>query len=148
MTRTLAGMGDPASILGLIERIAYRRGIGDLLAEGVMRAAQGIGGGAEYYALHVKGVELPRQEPRIAKGFGLGHAVGNRGADHLYALPTIDLAGKWEVAEQLFPADIVEELMDTANEKYKADVVLYGEHFSAVADSLGLCKFSTPRPMW
>jgi aldehyde:ferredoxin oxidoreductase len=141
--------GDADTLIGLIERIAHRQGaderlpIGDLLAEGVRRAAQRIGGGAERYALHVKGLELPRQEPRVAKGFGLGHATSNRGADHLYALPAIDLGAAWDVAQRIFPAEIVPELMETDNERFKADMVIYGEHFNAVTDALGICKFST-----
>ncbi len=135
--------GDPDTILGLIEAIAYRKGIGDLLSEGTLRAARRLGGEAVRYAMQIKGVELPRQEPRISKGFGLGHATGNRGADHLYALPTIDLAGNWDRARQLFPAEQVDRLMDVADETYKADIVVYGEHVCAIADSLGLCKFST-----
>lgn len=136
--------GDPDTILGLIEAIAYRQeGIGELLSEGTLRAARRIGGEAMRYAMQIKGVELPRQEPRISKGFGLGHATGNRGADHLYGLPTIDLAGNWDRARQLFPAEQVDKLMDVADETYKADIVVYGEHFCAIADSLGLCKFST-----
>src|SRR5512146_2709013 len=123
--------------------MAYRQGIGDLLADGTLRAARRLGGEALRYAMQVKGVELPRQEPRISKGFGLGHATGNRGADHLYGLPTIDLAGNWDRARQLFPAEQVDKLMDVADETYKADIVVYGEHFCAIADSLGLCKFST-----
>jgi len=135
--------GDPDTVLGLIERIAHRQGIGDMLAEGVKRAAAQIGCGAERFALHVKGLELPRQEPRIAKGFGLGHMTSARGADHLYALPTIDLAGQWDVARRYFPAEVVDELMDTANERYKPDVVLFGEHYCALSDALGICKFTT-----
>ena len=135
--------GSTAALHGLIERIAYRRGVGDLLAEGTRAAAAAIGSGAERYAMQVKGMELPRQEPRFAKGFGLGHATSNRGADHLYGLPAIDLAGAWDVARRVFPAEIVPELMDPANEKYKADMVVYGEHFCAVTDALGICKFST-----
>ncbi|MCX7708079.1 MAG: aldehyde ferredoxin oxidoreductase family protein [Anaerolineae bacterium] len=135
--------GSADAVHGLIERIAYRRGIGDILAEGTRRAAQIIGRGAERFAMQVKGMELPRQEPRFAKGFGLGHATSNRGADHLYGLPAIDLAGAWDVAQRLFPAEIVPELMDPANEKYKADMVVFGEHFCAVTDALGICKFST-----
>ncbi len=135
--------GDPKSVLGLIEQIAYRRGVGDILAEGSRRAAQIIGNGAEYYAMHVKGLELPRQEPRFAKGFGLGHATSNRGADHLYGMPSIDLAGAVDTARRIFPPEIVRELMDPANEKYKPDMLVYGEHFCAVTDSLGICKFST-----
>jgi aldehyde:ferredoxin oxidoreductase len=135
--------GDENTLVGLIERIAYRRGLGDILADGTQQAAKAIGKGAEYYAMQVKGMELPRQDPRFAKGFGLGHATSNRGADHLYALPTIDLAGNWDAARKIFPKEIVTELMDPANEKYKADLVVYGEHFCAVTDSLGICKFST-----
>jgi aldehyde:ferredoxin oxidoreductase len=135
--------GDVDTLLGLIERIAHRRGIGDLLADGVRHAAEQIGAGAARYALHVKGMELPRQEPRVAKGFGLGHATSNRGADHLYALPAIDLGGAWDIAQRIFPAEIVPALMDTDDERYKADMVVYGEHFCAVTDALGICKFST-----
>ncbi len=140
--------GDADTLIGLIERIAHRQGNGDLLAEGVRRAAQQIdashpGAQAWRYALHVKGMELPRQEPRVAKGFGLGHGTSNRGADHLYALPAIDLGGAWDVAQRIFPAEIVPELMETDNEAFKADMVVYGEHFCAVTDALGICKFST-----
>jgi len=135
--------GDPDTVLGLIERIAHRRGLGDTLADGVKRAAEHIGRGAERYAMHVKGLETPRQEPRIAKGFGLGHVTSARGADHLYALPTIDLAGLWDVAQRYFPEEILDELMDTDNETYKADEVVLGEHYCALSDALGVCKFTT-----
>ncbi|MDI7277954.1 MAG: aldehyde ferredoxin oxidoreductase family protein, partial [Anaerolineae bacterium] len=135
--------GDVESVLGLIQAIAYRRGLGDLLAEGVRRAAQAIGGDAPLYAMEVKGMELPRQEPRIAKGFGLGHATSNRGADHLYALPTVDLAGNLEAAQRLFPAEIVPALMETDNETYKPDLVVFSEHYCAVSDAVGVCKFTT-----
>jgi aldehyde:ferredoxin oxidoreductase len=129
--------------LGLIERIARRQGLGGTLAEGVRRAAEGIGGEAARYALHVKGLELPRQEPRVAKGFGLGHATANRGADHLYALPTIDLAGNLEAAQRLFPPEIVPTLMETDDERYKADLVVLSENYCALSDALGVCKFTT-----
>jgi aldehyde:ferredoxin oxidoreductase len=135
--------GDPDTLLGLIRRIADRRGLGDLLAAGSRRAAEVIGGDAPQYAMHVKGMEIPRQEPRIAKGFGLGHATANRGADHLYALPTVDLAGNLEAAERLFPAEIIPALMETDDETYKPDLIVCTEHYCAVSDALGVCKFTT-----
>lgn len=135
--------GDAATILGLIEHIALRRGLGDLLAEGTKRAAEKIGRGAEAYAMHVKGLEIPEQEPRVAKGMGLGHAVSNRGADHLYGLPAIDLGGNFETARKIFSPEIIDELMESSNEKYKADMLIYGEHYCAVSDSFGICKFTT-----
>jgi aldehyde:ferredoxin oxidoreductase len=135
--------GDVPSVLGLIESIAERDGLGDLLADGVRLAADALGHGSERYAMHVKGLELPRQEPRIAKGFGLGHAVSNRGADHLYALPTLDVAGNWEGARANFSEEMLPRLMDTADETYKPDMVVLGEHLCAVSDALGVCKFTT-----
>ena len=135
--------GDTDTLLGLIEAITYRRGLGDLLAEGVRLAAESIGGDAPRYAMHVKGMELPRQEPRIAKSFGLGHATSNRGADHLYALPTMDLAGATDAARHFFPQEIIPELLTPANEHYKPDLIVATEHYCAVSDALGVCKFTT-----
>lgn len=135
--------GDADSILGLIEAIALRKGLGNVLAEGVARAAEVIGKGADRFALHVKGVEMPRQEPRVSKAFGLGHATSNRGADHMYGLPGMDSAGLWDAARKIFPEEILPELMDSLDETYKPDLLEYGENFCAVVDSLGLCKFST-----
>jgi aldehyde:ferredoxin oxidoreductase len=33
--------------------------------------------------------------------------------------------------------------MDPSNETYKPDMVVYGEHYCALSDALGICKFST-----
>jgi aldehyde:ferredoxin oxidoreductase len=135
--------GDQDSLIGLIEQITDRRGLGDLLAEGTRRAALVIGKGAEYYAMQVKGLEIPGQDPRFAKSFALGYVTSNRGADHLYALPVMDQNGNREAARKIFPEEILPELLDPASEKYKADLVVHGEHFCAVTDALGICKFST-----
>ncbi len=134
--------GDEDTIVKLIEKIAFREGIGDLLAEGVREASKKLGKGAERYAMHVKGLEMPMQEPRVTKGMALGHSTSNRGADHLYALPTIDLAGNVEAGEKLFP-DLMPKIMEPTDETYKPEMVVYTEACSAIADSLGICKFST-----
>jgi aldehyde:ferredoxin oxidoreductase len=74
--------GDSASMIELIEKIARREEIGDILAEGVKRAAVKIGKGAEEFALEVKGLEMPLHDPRVFQGFGLAFATGNTGARH------------------------------------------------------------------
>jgi len=66
----------------LIEKIAYRAGIGDLLAEGSMRAANRIGKGAEALSISVKGQELPAHMPQFKPSVGLIYAVNPFGADH------------------------------------------------------------------
>jgi aldehyde:ferredoxin oxidoreductase len=75
--------GSPAVVLSLIEKIGRREDIGDLLAEGVWRAAEKIGRGAEEFAMHVKGQELPMHEPRGKRSLGLMYAVAERGASHM-----------------------------------------------------------------
>jgi aldehyde:ferredoxin oxidoreductase len=79
--------GDSESSLAAIEMIATRRGFGDILAEGVRRLAEVIGGGSERFAMHVKGMEFPGYEPRGAFGSALSYAVSPRGACHRRAWP-------------------------------------------------------------
>jgi aldehyde:ferredoxin oxidoreductase len=75
--------GNADALLAMIEQIATRQGLGNLLAEGVMRAAEKIGGDAKYFAIHVKGQELPMHEPRGKYNVGIGYAISEIGADHL-----------------------------------------------------------------
>jgi aldehyde:ferredoxin oxidoreductase len=77
--------GNADAMLNMVELIAHRRGIGDLLAEGSLRAAERIGGDAKFFAMQVKGQELPMHEPRGKVGVGIGFAVNDAGADHLTA---------------------------------------------------------------
>lgn len=134
--------GNSETIITLIEQIAAREGLGVLLADGVRQAARRIGTGAERYAMEVKGLEIPSQEGRVAKGFALGHATSNRGADHLYGLPTIDTAHLEEAGNEML-AHVMPDVMDPRDEGTKPDLLMLGEHYCAVADSLGVCKFST-----
>ncbi|MCL5107551.1 MAG: aldehyde ferredoxin oxidoreductase family protein [Chloroflexi bacterium] len=78
--------GNAEAMLKMVEMIIERRGLGDVLAEGVQLAAARIGKGAEKYAMHVKGQELPMHEPRgKPAGAGLAYAVSPTGADHMEA---------------------------------------------------------------
>ena len=74
--------GDAEIMLKLIELIAFRKGIGDLLADGTAIAALKLGRGAGEYAMQVKGLELALHEPRLKAGLGLGYMVNPIGADH------------------------------------------------------------------
>jgi aldehyde:ferredoxin oxidoreductase len=67
--------GGSAEVLGMIRDIAYRQGFGDVLAEGARRAAARIGGEAERYALHVKGLEMVPFEPRTQTNLAMGYAT-------------------------------------------------------------------------
>jgi aldehyde:ferredoxin oxidoreductase len=76
--------GNAEVMVKMVEKIAKREGIGDLLAEGVKRAALELGEDAEKLALEVKGQEIPMHEPRFKHGLGLGYALSPTGADHCH----------------------------------------------------------------
>lgn len=118
--------GNAAALLAAIEAIAQRRGIGTTLALGVREAARRLGGGAEAFAMHAKGLELPGYEPRALPTYALGITVCTRGACHNRAA-TYD-------GDLRDPAG---ELDDEARVRRAID----GEDYAAVWDSLVLCKF-------
>ncbi len=132
--------GNVETMLKLVEMIAYRQGFGDLLAEGVRRAARTIGRGAEEYAMHVKGMEIPGQDGRAQRSMGLAHVTSTRGADHLKAFPTIDEAGNLEDVRRRYGEQYLPEMADPLATKHKPMLVKDGEDFGAVVDSVGLCK--------
>ena len=74
--------GNASAMVEMVERIALRKGLGNLLAEGTKRAAAQIGKGAEEWAMHVKGEEIPMHEPRYKQGMALHYSVHATGADH------------------------------------------------------------------
>jgi len=75
--------GDFAGFRDLLTDIAHRRGpVGDLLAEGTMRAARVIGGGSEAYAMQVKGLEVSAYNCKFIPGMALAFGVSPIGAHH------------------------------------------------------------------
>lgn len=76
--------GDYEAMTQLVEQIARREGLGDLLAEGSLRAAQKIGRGSERFAVQAKGQEFPMHDPRWQFGLGIGYATSPTGADHMH----------------------------------------------------------------
>lgn len=73
--------GDIEGISKIWDDVAYRRGIGNELAEGSKRLSEKYGG--KEFSMQSKGLELAAYEPRRAVGQGLGYAVSNRGGCHL-----------------------------------------------------------------
>ncbi len=66
----------------MIVRIAERKGIGDILAEGSERAAAHFGKGADKYSICCKGQEFPAHMPRVKASLALAYACNPFGADH------------------------------------------------------------------
>ena len=119
--------GNAEAVIECLQMIAHRDGIGDLLAEGSLRAAQVVGGGSNAWAMQVKGLEMPGYEPRSLKTMALGLAVSTKGACH----------NRSSAYEADFSAKVDRFSVDDA----RGQITMDGEDFSAVLDSLIWCKF-------
>ncbi|MDK2821867.1 MAG: aldehyde:ferredoxin oxidoreductase [Clostridia bacterium] len=111
-------------LLDMIKKIAFREGIGDLLAEGTRVASQRVGKGSEEFAIHVKGLELAGHTARGLKGMGLGYAVATRGGSHQDIRPGAERSGK----------------LDRQVIEGKPEHVLKNERMCTIGDSLILCR--------
>ena len=74
--------GSAQDLLNVIEKIARREGVGDLLAEGALRAARKLGQGAENYVVHVKGLEVAMHDPRAMREMFENYPITPTGGDH------------------------------------------------------------------
>jgi aldehyde:ferredoxin oxidoreductase len=128
--------GSPDAVLALIEKIAHRKGFGDILADGSRAAAEKLGRGHEY-AMQVKGLDIIMADPRGLKGFGLGYAVASRGGDHLRSEPFLELSDDPSIGERMFG---VPEATLRLADKGKGKLVSYFEDWNAVIDALEPCK--------
>jgi aldehyde:ferredoxin oxidoreductase len=67
--------GNHKSIVAMTEKMAKREGFGDIIADGVKKAAEKIGRGAEKYAMHIGGQEIAGHDPRGAWGMATGYGA-------------------------------------------------------------------------
>ncbi|GAI98204.1 unnamed protein product, partial [marine sediment metagenome] len=130
--------GDREAILRVIELIAKREGFGDILAEGELRAAKKIGGGAENYALTIKGLEFHESFRGSGAGHALAHSTSTRGSDHLRSSHHAEHLLSPEDAEKFYG---YKEAADRTIYTCKEKQVIYNEYNAALADMLEVCKF-------
>ena len=76
------GWGQFEEIKALINDIAYRRGLGNVLAEGVRSAAATIGKESSDWAMHVKGLEVTAYDCHAAPAMALAYGTSSIGAHH------------------------------------------------------------------
>ncbi len=132
--------GDAGMILDLIEKISYRKGFGNILAEGSARAADLIGRGSAYYAMHIKGQDL--YEPlRGSLGWCLGTTTSTRGGGHTTgAVGDTRSAADPVKARRIFGVDNPYTPLEYEG---KAKMVTYMEAMHRVSNSLGICHMNT-----
>lgn len=124
--------GNHEAMTGVIELIAERKGIGNLLAEGTKAASEKVGRGSEHFAMQSKGMELPGFEARGLKATGFGYAICTRGGCHVrsgsYDLNLKNTVGRSDTDERIGP--LVKETED----------------FASLIDSLLICRLT--RGLW
>ena len=117
-------------VFDLIDKIAHRKGVGDILAEGTLRASQKFDGKSSDYAIQQCGMELPAYDPRGSWGMFLCYVFGPRHGCHNKAW-TVYVELGMSVDARVGPegkAKMVSDLMDE----------------TAVIDSIGICTLVTP----
>ncbi len=123
------GWGQWQGMLRLIEQTAAREGFGDRLAEGSWRLAESLHPEATRSVYAVKRLELPAHSARALKGLSIGYATATRGGSHHDTRPTPQYAPTF----------------DRRSTNGKPEFAVRSQHFTAVGDSLVICRFTSER---
>jgi aldehyde:ferredoxin oxidoreductase len=123
--------GNHQTMIELIKKTAYRQGFGDILADGVRKAAQRLGKGSDYYAMHIKGLEIPAYDPRGVKWLGLSYATSTMGANHNIGYSVQELFGS------RYPRAV-----DRFADSGFADVVMFNQDSTATFETGVVCLFT------
>jgi len=135
--------GNSRAMLEMVERIALRQGLGDVLAEGVARAAKKLGPPAEEFALHIKGQEVPMHEPRYKQGMGLGYIMSPTGADHCHNIHDSNFTGKSLYLEDMKALGILEPLPLNDLSPAKVRLLIYYTFWMHFMNCALMCYFVT-----
>jgi len=121
--------GSSESIIYYTEKMAYRKGLGDKLAEGSYRLADSKG--QPELSMSVKKQELPAYDPRGVQGQGLNYVTSNRGGCHVRG---------YMISPEVLGAP---EKLDPQELEGKAGWVKTFQDLTAVIDSVGMCLFTS-----
>jgi aldehyde:ferredoxin oxidoreductase len=133
--------GNAEALEQIVHLIGRREGIGELLGEGVKRAAAQLGRGAERFALHVKGQELPMHDPRGKKGLSLAYAISPTGADHMEAPHDPLYAGFHPSGHPMGPLGLIEPLDPLDLDARKVRAFFLTQQVWSSYNSVGMCDF-------
>jgi len=139
------GFGNAEALIRTIEAIGNRKGkIGNLLAEGVKRAAEKVGKDSWKWAIcNSKGLEQSSVETRSAKSYALAFAVNPRGPDHLHTEPFAEFGASPEAVALIEKLTGDEKWASPYYTEYRPEIVRWHEDCYAVTDSLGFCAFTS-----
>jgi aldehyde:ferredoxin oxidoreductase len=139
--------GDADTMIELVQQIANREGIGDILAEGYKGAMERLPAEAAKYCIQVKGMSNLHSDERPTPALALNIATATRGSDHLRSRPAIDLYHLPEpVLRKIYNSPIPYDGPLSSNYtdyEGKPWQVVWHEMCYMAVDCLGVCKFHT-----
>ena len=124
--------GNHKSIVAMTEKLAKREGFGDVLADGVKAAAERIGRGADQYAIHVGGQELPAHDPKHAFNFATSYRLDPTPGRHFVGSELSDAPGH--------PAGLLPKF-DLKSFSGRGGARRIGSNFHQVVVCTGMCLF-------
>jgi aldehyde:ferredoxin oxidoreductase len=127
--------GNPSAIVTMVEKIGKREGFGDVLADGVKKAAERIGKGAEQCAIHVGGQEPGMHDPRLMPYRGLGYTSAQAPGRHMVAAAPFRLATEGKLGSS---PDLKAPVGEIEVEKIGALQAMGVSYAQAFSDS-GMC---------
>ena len=132
------GWGKSDEIIKLTEMIIEREGLGDILADGVKRAAEKIGNNAEQFAMHAGGQELPMHDSRLDPGFAIAYQCEPTPGRH--SISSFQYTDLFSVAK-LFPQAkrMIKQAADRESRKVRGYVA--GTYYMQLVNSAGMCFF-------
>ena len=122
--------GNDESIIQAVHLIGQRKGPGKLWGQGVKKIGEQIKG-AQDFAMHVKGLELPAYDPRGSAGMALAYATSDRGGCHLRS---------WPIGDELLATV---DRMDLSSTEFKAELVKTQQDLFCMVNCSGMCLFAT-----
>ncbi|MDD5082044.1 MAG: aldehyde ferredoxin oxidoreductase family protein [Dehalococcoidales bacterium] len=133
--------GDGEAMVQVIDMIARRKGIGNILAEGTKLAAEKIGLNAEQFAMNVKGVEVPMHDPRAKFALGVGYAINPHGADHCMNMHDTAFSAVNPALLRFRPLGFWEPVPTYEITPKKMELFRYTQGLSCLCDHLVVCQF-------
>jgi aldehyde:ferredoxin oxidoreductase len=124
--------GNHRAIVAMTEKLAKREGFGDVLADGVKAAAEKIGKGADKYAIHVGGQELPAHDPKHSFHYATSYRMDPTPGRHFVGSELSDAPGH--------PAGLLPKF-DLKSFSGRGEARRIGSSFHQTVVCTGMCLF-------
>ncbi len=134
--------GNGEGVMELLDKMISRQGIGNLLADGIKKAAERIGKGSERYAIHAGGQELPMHDPRFDPGFSVAYELEPTPGRHTnHGYQWADMFAMHKIFKGLPSSSPVYWVKEKYNPEGKHILMAAGSKYVQMANGLGACLF-------